>query len=74
MTIRPQRPGGQADGSLTVLTLSAAVALLLGLALLPGQVVFLGIVAATTALGLNLADLRRHGGSGLPRLPLRPEH
>jgi hypothetical protein len=37
-------------------------------------VVFLGIVAAATALGLNLAELRRHGGPGLPRLPLRPEH
>ncbi|RAI56133.1 hypothetical protein [Roseicella frigidaeris] len=76
MTTSPPLPRDHPDTALPALTLPlfAGAALLVGLALLPGEAVFLGIVATATALGLNLATLRRQGAPGLPRLPLRPEH
>ena len=75
MTTSPPLPSAHPDTALPALTLPlfAGTALLVALALLPGEVAFLGIVAAATALGLNLAALRRHGAPGLPPLPLRPE-
>ena len=48
--------------------LGAAV-LLAGLAVLPAPALFLAALIGATGLGVSLAELRRHGGPGVPTLP-----
>ena len=55
--------------------LTAAVTLLVaaGCALLPGPVLFLAGLSGAFGLGVTVAELRRHGGPGVPALPFPRE-
>jgi hypothetical protein len=68
-------PGFPSEASLPppVLPVIGAVILLTGLTVLPAAALFLAALIGATGLGLPLAELRRHGGPGVPALPPMPE-
>jgi hypothetical protein len=71
MKINLHVPGLSTEASLpqAVLPVIGAAILLTGLAVLPAPALFLAALIGATGLGVSLAELRRHGGPGVPALP-----
>lgn len=71
MKINLHVPGSSAEPSLpqALLPTIGAVLLLVALAFLPAQALFIAVLIGAIGLGLNLAELRRRGGPDVPVLP-----
>jgi hypothetical protein len=71
MKLNLHTPGALTSGPFPDWALTAAVFLLVlaGLILLPGPVLFLAALSGAIGIGLTFAELRRHGGPGVPSLP-----
>jgi hypothetical protein len=76
MKINLHVPGAHTEAALpqVLLPLLGGVIILAALVFLPGPALFLAGLAGAIALAVNLAELRRHGGPGVPHLPLTQEH
>jgi hypothetical protein len=75
MKINLHFPGAHTNAPLpsAILPLLGGAIILAALLLLPGPALFLAILAGATWLATSLAELRRHGGPGVPHLPSAQE-
>ena len=75
MKINLHVPGVHPDAALSsaIMPVVGAAILLTGFVVLPAPAVFLAALIGATGLGVSLAELRRHGGPGVPALPALTE-